>query len=53
MGDQPRRDAINDVIPSGSRWVAAFGVLPAIAIAVWYVEALRNRGFDALRSRTP
>ncbi|HPU12677.1 MAG TPA: hypothetical protein PLQ19_02675 [Aeromicrobium sp.] len=51
VNDMPRAEAINEVMPNGARWIATFGALPAIAV-IWYYQARRNNGFDAL-SATP
>ncbi|MGN0065431.1 MAG: hypothetical protein ACI379_14435 [Nocardioides sp.] len=48
VGDRPRAEAINDLLPRWTRWLAAFGSLPVIA-AIWWVEAWRNDGLAALR----
>jgi hypothetical protein len=51
VGDLSQAEAIDEVIPAGSRWIASFGALPIVAL-IWYLQASRNDGFAALREPT-
>lgn len=45
----PRDQIIDEAMPRGARWWASFGALPVITV-IWWVQAIRNDGFAALRA---
>ena len=47
VGDVPRNEAIDDVMPGGARWAVSFGALPFVAL-IWAIAARHNDGFAAL-----
>lgn len=47
VNDLPRDQAIDEIMPAGARWWATFGAVPVLT-AIWYVQARRLHGFDAL-----
>lgn len=51
VGDVPRAEAIEDVMPAGARWWSTFGAIPVLTL-IWYVQARRLHGFDALQQPT-
>ncbi len=48
VNDVPRDQAIDEMMPRGTRWAATFGALPLIAL-IWFFQVRRNDGFAALR----
>nr|AGC71067.1 hypothetical protein [uncultured bacterium A1Q1_fos_324] len=48
----PRDQIIDEVMPRGARWWATFGALVPISL-IWWFQAVRHHGFDALKTLLP